>query len=167
MRKQKSIPQKKFIQLLLPLLEEHAGRYQKKTNVLARKAQEGEYIETITSDGKETINRAHKGDFLVKNKTEAGEMYILAPEEFHDKYVLLGEAAEDFSEYQAIGEVLALELTSELLKELHLTSPFYFMAKWGEKMVAKEGDFLAMPLDKSEVYRIARKEFFETYERKK
>jgi len=30
-------------------------------------------------------------------------------------------------------------------------------------MVVKKGDFLVSPLDYSEVYRIAKKEFFETY----
>ena len=37
------------------------------------------------------------------------------------------------------------------------------MAPWGEKMIVKVGDYLVSPLNYSEVYRIAEKEFFETY----
>ena len=33
-------------------------------------------------------------------------------------------------------------------------------------MIVKKGDFLVSPLDYSEVYRIANKEFFETYKQK-
>ena len=32
-----------------------------------------------------------------------------------------------------------------------------------EKIIVKENDFIVCPLDYSEVYRIAKKEFFETY----
>lgn len=40
------------------------------------------------------------------------------------------------------------------------------IAAWGETQPVKVGDFLASPDETySEVYRIARKEFFETYER--
>ena len=41
------------------------------------------------------------------------------------------------------------------------------MANWGEKMVVRKNDYLVSPLDNSEVYRIARKEFFETYKKLK
>ena len=40
-----------------------------------------------------------------------------------------------------------------------------FIAKWGRLMTLKTGDFIVSPLPYlDEVYRIARKEFFETYE---
>ena len=37
------------------------------------------------------------------------------------------------------------------------------MAPWGERMVVKSGDYLVAPMNYSEVYRVAEKEFFETY----
>jgi len=49
------------------------------------------------------------------------------------------------------------------LKKFGVKTRFYFQADWGSKMVVKEKDFLACPVGGAEVYRIARKEFFETY----
>ena len=40
-----------------------------------------------------------------------------------------------------------------------------FVAKWGRLMTLKTGDYIVAPCPKlNEVYRIARKEFLETYE---
>ena len=157
------IPQTTLLSRLLPYFEEKGHLFLKKINILAKEALGGEEVQTITSDGLETVNHAKKGDFLVKNKTGAGEIYIVSPDTFHKKYVFLHEAEDGFSEYRSTGKVIALELKASLLAELDLPSPFYFEAPWGEDMIAKEGDFLAMPPDKGQVYRIARKEFFETY----
>ena len=54
-------------------------------------------------------------------------------------------------------------MTKELLDQVGIDEEYYFIAAWGEEMVTKKDDYLACPLDHSEVYRIARKEFFETY----
>ncbi|MCK5476675.1 MAG: hypothetical protein KAI55_02035 [Candidatus Aenigmarchaeota archaeon] len=43
---------------------------------------------------------------------------------------------------------------------------FNFEASWGENMVAKIGDMIVTPPNKDEVYRIAIKEFEETYRMK-
>lgn len=158
------VSQSSLFSRLLPYLQEEGRLYRKITHVFAKEAIGGEEIETSTSDGIETSNRARKGDYLVKNKTGAGEMYIVPPEKFHKKYVFLQKAGDGFSEYRPTGQVIALELTPSMLAELGLFAPFYFEAPWGEEMVAKLGDFLAVPVDRKEVYRIARKEFFETYE---
>lgn len=147
-------------------MPKHGRLYRKKTNVLAKPAEGGEQVETVTSDGKETTNTAEKGEFLVRNQTHARETYIMEPEQFHKKYEYLGEGKEGYAEYRALGEVKALELTPDTLQALDLEAPFYFTADWGEKMVAKEGDYLAVPTDSQEVYRIARQEFGETYEPK-
>ena len=47
-------------------------------------------------------------------------------------------------------------------ENLDITDPFYFEAPWQEKMVAKKGDMICTT-DGSEIYRIARKEFEQTY----
>lgn len=65
----------------------------------------------------------------------------------------------EWSLYQAKGEIYALEVTEENLVQS-------FVAIWGQEMVCKVGDFYACPTDGEEVYRIARKEFFETYAEK-
>ena len=91
-------------------------------------------------------------------------MYIVSPKKFRERYVFLREVEDGFSEYRATGKIMALELTPQILRQLKLTDPFHFEAPWGEKMIAKTGDYLATPPDRSEVYRIARKEFWETYE---
>ncbi|QDX95371.1 hypothetical protein EEL32_11670 [Brevibacillus laterosporus] len=157
------IDQQDMISLLQPKLEK-APTYEKFTHVYAKEAVGGERIATITKDGVETENTAVAKDMLVKNQTEANEMYILKPDKFSKRYKQIGEAKDGFKEYQAVGEIKAIEVTPDLLKEAKVTAQeFYFIAAWGEKMVVKEGDYLVSPLDYSEVYRIAHKEFFETY----
>lgn len=159
----KVLSQKKMMEIFLPLLEEEGAVYRKKTNVFARQAEGGERVETVTGDGKETVNTAAEGDYLVKNQTGAEEIYIVSPEKFRERYAFLREVGGGFDEYRATGKILALELAEETLRRLGLPDPFYFEAPWGEEMIARLDDFLAAPTDKSEVYRIARHEFFETY----
>ena len=138
--------------------------YHKKRNILAKKAKGGERIDTVTGDGPETTNKAEAGDYIVQNQTEAREQYVVPKDEFLKKYAPAGTAARNgFTEYRSIGKIIALELTAEKLKALGLPSTFKFKTDWGEDMVAKAGDFMGGPTDFSEVYRLARKEFFETY----
>lgn len=161
-----TLAQEQLLERVSAILTEYGRLFRKKTNVLAKLAEGGERVETVTSDGKETTNTAEAGEFLVRNQTKARETYIMQPEQFHKKYEYLGEGEEGYDEYRALGEIKALELTPGTLQALELEAPFYFMADWGEKMVAKEGDYLAVPTDSQEVYRIARQEFGETYEPK-
>lgn len=157
--------QGEILQKLRPSLESDGKVYRKKLNVLAKKARGGEIIETVTGDGLETTNEAGAGDYIVQNQTEAREQYIVPEEDFSKKYEP-AEAPQEgvFTEYRPTGKIAALELTDEQLNKLNLPQEFYFMAPWGEEMVAKVGDFMGGPTDFSEVYRLARKEFFETYE---
>ena len=148
---------------IVPLMKQEGALYTKKVNVWARRAVAGESVQTITESGLETVNTAEEGDYVVINKTGAKESYILKPSTFHQKYTLAkaGEGALD--EYASKGEIIALELTEALLSQLELPDTFFFEAPWKQPMKACRGDFLASPTDYSEVYRIARKEFFETY----
>jgi hypothetical protein len=156
--------QKEILKKLRPVLESEGVIYHKKLNVLAKKAEGNEVVETVTSDGKETINRAKAGDYIVQNQTEAGEQYVVREETFLKKYAPLEKPLDgDFAEYYSLGKIIAIELTDKRLKELGLPREFKFKARWGENMVAKAGDFLGGPVDFSELYRLARKEFFETY----
>lgn len=150
---------------VLPLIKEEGTLYEKQTNVLARRAIAGESVRTVTDSGLETVNKAEEGDFIVVNKTIAGEAYILKPSVFKEKYSFFKTGEGAFDEYEPKGKVIALELTKERMARLGFSDPFYFEAPWKEPMKAGAGDFLATPPDYSEVYRIGRKEFFETYGR--
>ncbi len=156
--------QKAIIATMVPILKSEGKTYKKFKKVFAREAVEGESIETVTDDGVETTNKAKAGDFIIKNQTEAGEMYIIGAEKFQDRYDFLEEGSDGFALYSPKGKAVAVEMNEELLKRLGLQNEFYLIAPWGEEMVVKKDDYLASPLDFSEVYRIARKEFFETYQ---
>jgi len=90
-------------------------------------------------------------------------MYAVKADCFEERYQFLREAEEGFALYRASGEIDALELSDANLNALGLEAPFQFEAPWGETMVAKTGDYLAVPKGEEEVYRIARREFQETY----
>ena len=81
------IPQKLLLEDMKPVLQK-AKTYEKFKEIYARKAVPGEVIKTYTSDGYETQNTAGDGDFIVKNTTDAKEMYILTKEKFEKRYKL-------------------------------------------------------------------------------
>jgi len=155
--------QKEIIETMVPILKSEGKIYKKFKKVYAKEVFTGEEIQTITSDGLETTNIAKSGDFIIKNQTDAEEMYIIGAEKFHARYDFLTEGEDGFSEYAAKGKVVAIVMNDNLLKQLEIGEECYFIAAWGEEMVVKKDDYLACPLDYSEVYRIAKKEFFETY----
>lgn len=158
--------QKDILNKLRDALQSEGVVYHKKLNILAKKALGGERIVTITGDGPETSNQAREGDYIVQNQTKAGEQYVVPGEEFLRKYEPVNDSAADgFAEYRSLGVIVAIELTGERLHQLNLPEEFIFRTDWGEEMIAKEGDFMGGPADLSEVYRLARKEFFETYSR--
>ena len=159
--------QNEILETMVPILKSEGRIYKKFKKVYAREANEGEEIQTVTGDGLETTNKANAGDFIIKNQTEAGEMYIIGAQKFHDRYDFLEEGVDGFSVYAAKGKIVGIEMNADLLKRLKLADEFYLIAPWGEEMVVKKEDYLASPLDYSEVYRIARKEFFETYQPEK
>ncbi|MFK8008247.1 MAG: hypothetical protein AB8H03_17955 [Saprospiraceae bacterium] len=150
-------------QVILPLLKSKGKVYQKIKKVFARKVKNKERIITTTSDGRETINNANPGDYIVKNQTDAGEEYVLTPSKFRSRYIYKKRSKAGYSEYEPTGRIYAVEVNKRLLKKFGVKLRFYFEADWGSKMVVKEKDFLACPIGGEEVYRIARKEFFETY----
>lgn len=149
---------------LVPCLKERGKTYKKIRNVLAKAAIKGQKISTVTQDGLETINQAKAGDFIVKNLTEAGERYLLSEENFAKRYRRIRDEASGYALYESTGIIRAIQLDAELLQILDQEACFHFEAPWGEAMIAKAGDFLAAPEDYSEIYRIAEKEFFETYQ---
>ncbi|MFN0174789.1 MAG: hypothetical protein ACKVU0_09100, partial [Saprospiraceae bacterium] len=111
----------------------------------------------------ETTNTADKDNFIIKNLTEAEEEYIISSKKLAERYALVEKRDATYSLYEPTGTINALKLTEGMIKKLGLNEAFWFVASWGEKMVARKSDFLVLTKEK-EIYRIARKEFFETYE---
>lgn len=148
--------QKDAFDLFFPLINFNGKEYQKCTLVYAEIAYKGQYIETWTADGLETTNYANEGDFIVQNiQTEAQEKYIVSPQMFNQRYNFFY-----FHNNGAIcmpkGKVKAIIYNGEDCE---------FIAKWGRIMVLKTGDFIVTPLPScDEVYRIAAKEFYESYD---
>lgn len=152
-----------MLQWFLPILREEGKIYCKTQQVLARKAVEGEHIATITQDGLETTNIADADDYVVQNLTDAKEQYIVDTPVFEKKYELAKDLDNEFDQYSPVNPMIVLELTEAILTKLELPNEFHFEAAWGEPMRIRKSDFLASPPDFSEVYRIARNEFFQTY----
>jgi len=159
--------QKETQDLFLPLLKKEGQLFQKSKPIYARPAKMGETIQTITSDGLETENKVTKaGSFVVQNQTKAQEQYIVEGAIFQSKYELLAPAKAGFSLYKPVGRIKVIKLTRRLWATLNFPpKQIHFEAPWGQKMVLKLYDYIVSPLDYSEVYRIARKEFWETYKK--
>lgn len=165
-----TIGQKKLVELYLPIIRSCGGVFQKVAGVYARIAKGGEKITTITSDGKETSNTASAGDFIVTNETESREEYVLKPEQFFKRYV---HGQDDYYVPGEGARIKALQVTEENIKRYRLddlkslvTTPedsLYIEAPWKESERLRLNDYLACNLEETEVYRIARKEFEETY----
>lgn len=153
-----------MLSLFEPYFAENAKSYRKFARVLACIAKEGQRVETITSDGLETFNIAREGDYLVQNLTDASELYLVPKDKFEKRYSRVEQVDENSALYQSTTQISALELTEGLIQTLSLPQTIYFIAPWNEQMVAKQGDFLAIPQGATlEIYRIAAKEFNETY----
>ena len=157
------LSQAELLEKIRPLWKRDGAIYRKNKNVFARPAKPGEIVYTHTADGLETANTAAEGDFIVRNQTGAGEAYIVPANKFSHKYARLRPAGEGWDEYTPLGHIIAVELSPERLTELGLPDTFEFMAAWGQAMIAKAGDYLGGPVTETEVYRIAHKEFGETY----
>jgi hypothetical protein len=147
---QSIMSQQEAIAKFMPEIEANGTDFEKFTKISARPAMPGEVIETITADGKETMNTANEGDFVVSNLGGSGEEYILSGDKLAKRYKEIGNGV-----YQATGECRGVVYSGPETS---------FEASWGQAMVLKPGDMIVTPLpQKGEVYRIARQEFESTY----
>jgi hypothetical protein len=147
--------QKEAYEMFFPCIESQGKIYSKTSLVYARKATSGEFIETWTSDGLETTNYAKEGDFVLKNlNTQSQEEYIVTEEMCIQRY--------DFLYQTENGHILKPK--GKVRATVYHGSDMEFVASWGRNMVLKTGDMIVSPCPNfSEVYRIARQEFDETY----
>lgn len=158
------ISQKEMLKHFIPRMEKEGKRYKKKSLIKAKKAESGLVVITKTSDGVETKNTAEKGDWLVENQTSAEEQYLIKPETFEKKYELMHALGGGWGCYRPKGEIIAMKVTSSDLETLGNKDVLEFQAPWKESIHVKPEDYLVISLDKTEIYRIALKEFLQTYE---
>ena len=166
MAQMEPLSQSEMMRLLLPLLQEQGVHYRKCRNIFAKRAEGGEKIDTVTADGLETTNTAHAGDYIVRNQTSAGELYIIRSDKFAGKYAPTGNADGEWAEFRPLGEVIGLVADEPLMHILGQSFPFYFVAAWGESVKVLAGDYLVCPPNQSEIYRIAGEVMGETYEKR-
>jgi hypothetical protein len=158
------ITQKEMLAHFLPLIETQGKRYKKKSLIRAKKAEPGLVVVTLTSDGVETKNTAESGDWLVENQTSAHEKYLIKADVFDKKYTLKDSLGNGWGCYRPKGEIFAIKTTEADLAYFGASNSMEFQAPWKESIIVKPGDFLVISLDNSEIYRVAKKEFIETYE---
>ena len=138
-----------------PEIRDNGQEYFKTCLIYAYPAHLNEYIETWTADGLETTNYAKEGDFVVMNLyTSMKEEYIVCPDMMTARYDFIFSLSEG-GIYKPTGKVKAAIYSGEEIQ---------FIAKWGRNMTLKPGDMIVTPLPHcKEVYRIAAKEFYESY----
>jgi hypothetical protein len=139
----------------IPYINDTGKIYRKISPIYARIAVENEYIETWTEDGLETTNYAKIVDYVVQNLyTSMKEEYIVSADMMLQRYEFVCNL-DAGGIYKPKGRVKASIYSGEEIK---------FVAKWGRMMTLKPGDMIVTPLPNcKEVYRIAAKEFYESY----
>jgi hypothetical protein len=160
------IEQGDLVSNLKALLLETGVAYKKFQAVKARAAKAGEEIVSVVESGRETVNVANQGDYVVENQTGAKERYIVSGVKFDQRYAEERRLDDGWSLYQPLGRIKAIEVDRSVLNLFHQQGSFFIIAPWGEAQYVEEGDMFVttLPLQEAiEIYRIARKEFFETY----
>lgn len=154
--------------------------YQKSGDMLARPAQPGETVITIVSGAIETIKGTQIGDWVIRNIVvgSSAEMYPISAESFNGRYTILDEEnpwtvdGHSWFRVKPSGMIVGGFYTADVSSRMGFSSegttarPLKFEAPWGADMVLEEGDFLGRPypeVDLTNIYRVARKEFFQTY----
>ena len=142
-----------------------AGIARKTKQVDARPAKPGEIVITfINGQGVETRSKpAEEGDWVVRNRCEetGNEEILVKSARFPERYGKpLSEADKyGYQAFKPIGSDMNYFIVPEEM------GFFYFMAPWGERMIASPGDAIVqVASDKSDTYRVAEAAFKCTYE---
>jgi hypothetical protein len=159
------ITQQDMLAHFIPIFEEKGNSYRKKSLIKAKKATPGIVIFTKTSDGVETKNTAQEGDMLVQNQTSSEEQYLVKAKTFEAKYEMIDSLGNGWACYKPKGIMMGYELTDADLKSFSKIDRLEFQTPWKDTMFVRKGDFLVIPADQDEIYRVARKEFLETYQK--
>jgi hypothetical protein len=113
--------------------------------------------EVVTSiDGEvETTNIAHVGNLIITGIKD--EKYVLTLAQFIQNYEI-----EEFYHPEMKG-IARVKPQPRFAVQWNLEDQLIFIAPWGEKMICNEGDYLVAFQDFSEVYRIEKSVFEQTY----
>lgn len=158
------ITQQNMLDYFLPVFKEKGRNYRKKSLIKAKKATPGSLVITKTSDGEETRNTAEKGDWLVENQTSSEEKYLVKPKIFESKYEMVDSLGDGWACYKPKGIMRGYEFETVDLNHFGANDRLEFQAPWKDTMFVRIGDFLIIPPGEEEIYRVARKEFLETYQ---
>ncbi len=161
------LTKKKTYVLFYPILKSDGKKYFKHKKVKARIASDQEIIHTDLQGQRETTNKAIPGDYIVKNATKSKEQYIIKPEVFEKRYHKIKTYKNGWSLYQSIGEVIAVKLNNNLIRQLDLPDKFQITPDWNSPQTIGLNDYIVMPPDESEIYGIEENAFKETYRKKK
>lgn len=158
------ITQETLMNKILPIIKINGVFYKKFKQVHARPAIAGEVIVSRPSGREETTNTAEADDIIVRNLTEAKECYILKKNKFEERYTYVEEVDKTWRLFNPVGEAFAIKITDDILKLLGIEEEeFKIIAPWGSEELVLKNDMFVSPPSFDEVYRIAYKEFFETY----
>ena len=156
--------QHEIISHFFTILKETGQCYTKRSLIRAKKANPGTLVITRTSDGQAYENTANPGDWLIENQTAVSEHYLMKEATFSKKYSLHQALGEGWGAYSALGQVYAKQLTPQEIKDFSGAQNIDFEGPQYKTINLQLGDYMVIPTDKSEVYRITEKEFLQTYE---
>lgn len=123
-------------------------------NVTARLATPGEIVITVIDGVEETRNTAKEDSVVVRGVK--GERYCMAKDKFLSRYAPEKDVGADWVRAKPSGTCLAF---------IHEGEDFSFKAPWGEEMIVRKGDAIAMADRKNpdDIYRIERGAFAASY----
>ena len=154
--------QPEIISHYFDLLKREGKRYSKKSLTKAKKATPGTVVLTETSDGQRLETTAKPGDWLVENQTATKEHYLVSEATFSKKYQLRQALGNGWGSFQSIVPVYALKVGENDLEPFGNPNQLEFKGPREKSVFIHPGDYLVIPVDQSEAYRITAKEFEET-----
>jgi hypothetical protein len=155
--------QQEIIAHFFDLLKRDGKRYSKKSLTIAKKATPGTLVLTETSDGQRIETIAKPGDWLVENQTATQEHYLVSEATFSKKYKLRQALGEGWGSFESLIQVYALKIQEKDLVTFGDSTRLEFQGPREKTVLIHPGDYLVIPVDQSEAYRITAKEFEETY----
>lgn len=156
--------QHQIIDHFFDLLRKEGQRYSKKSLTKAKKATPGTRVITETSDGQRLETTAKPGDWLVENQTATQEQYLVSENTFQKKYQLRQALGEGWGAFQSLIQVYALQVQEKDLAPFGSPTQLEFQGPREKTVLIHPGDYLVIPVDQTEAYRITAKEFEETYD---
>lgn len=155
--------QHEIIAHFFDLIKRKGQRYSKKSLTIAKKATPGTLVLTETSDGQRIETIAKPGDWLVENQTATQEHYLVCQATFTKKYKLRQALGEGWGSFESLIQVYALKVQEKDLAPFGNPTQLEFQGPREKTVLIHPGDYLVIPVDQSEAYRITAKEFEETY----